>query len=407
MKIVALLGSVTLVFLVAEGLVRLFLPPPQTIEVRDLDVDGRLLAEYDEPLELTLEGKRGQPVTWGGRTLYVATRTGARLRANTVATIQNHRLSGLETIIRTNSLGYRNPEIGVKSRRRVLFLGDSITLGDWLPEEETFVRRIEELSTRGPEPLETINAGVGAIGLETELAILVETGLRVDPDVVVLGFYLNDAERSRGVYLVPTPRAIAWSWLARHAWRLGSIALADPPEVESPVARKDEERAWRRELRQLPLDEQAWQDEIRASFPPSGGNPLQSAGAFNRVIIESVGSWGRAWSSDAWERIEPLLFELKRQSVIHDFQLLIVAFPVRLQVEAEFTYDYPQRKLQAIAEALEVPFLDLLPILREENRKGEGALFYDQCHHTSSGNARIAEAIHGFVQSQAAAPNGS
>lgn len=398
LRVLLALGTVTLVLLVGELLARLFLPPPQTIEVRSLEVDRRLLAEHDQPLDMTLEGSQRREATWGGRTLYVATPTGARLRANTIARIRSHRLSGLDTVIRTNSLGYRNPEVGLKSSRRVLFLGDSITLGEWLPEEETFVRRIEELSVQGPEPLETINAGVSAIGLETELAILVETGLRLEPDIVVLGFYLNDAEPSRGVHLAPAPRALGSSWLARYAWRLGSVAvenrLPDPVEV-----RKRDERAWQRELKRLALDEEAWRDEIRASFPPGSGSPEHSPGAFNRQIIKSVGSWGRAWSAATWDRLEPLFFELKRQAVVHDFRLLIVGFPVRLQVEADFVYDYPQRQLRAIADTIQVPFLDLLPRLREEHRRSKSPLFYDRCHHTASGNELIAKAILEFIQS--------
>ena len=66
---------------------------------------------------------------------------------------------------------YRNREISSKTKPRVLFLGDSITFGDYLPEEETFVRRVETLSANGARPLETVNAGIGAIGLQNALSI--------------------------------------------------------------------------------------------------------------------------------------------------------------------------------------------------------------------------------------------
>jgi lysophospholipase L1-like esterase len=374
--------------------------PPQTIEVHDAEVDRRLDAEYDVPLALALEGGQKQGPTWGGRTLYVASATGARLRANTVAQIRNHRLSGLDTVIRTNSFGYRNPEIGLKERRRVLFLGDSITLGDWLPEAETFVRRVEALSARDEEPLETINAGVSAVGLATELAILVETGVRLDPDVVVLGFYLNDAEPSRGVHLLRVPRALAWSWLARHAWRLASLALARGESGAELPERDEQDAAWRHDLRALEHDKTRWRDEIRKRFPPGDGRPQESPAAFNRVILSRIDSWGRAWSTATWRSLEPLFFELKRQASIHDFELLIVGFPVRLQVEAKFVYDHPQQELRTIAETIEAPFLDLLPLLREAHRRESVPLFYDQGHHTSRGNAVIAAAILDFIRAE-------
>jgi len=82
-----------------------------------------------------------------------------------------------------------------------------------VPEEETFVRRIEELSRSAGEPIETINSAVPGIGLESELAILLETGVETEPDVVVLCFYLNDALPSPGVRILPVPRVLEWSRL--------------------------------------------------------------------------------------------------------------------------------------------------------------------------------------------------
>jgi hypothetical protein len=113
--------------------------------------------------------------------------------------IENHSLSKRRIEIRTNSLGYRNPEIGEKRGLRVLFLGDSVAFGDFLPEEETFVRLVESKARAEGENWEVINAAVGAVSLENELAILKETGIGLEPDVVVLGFYLNDFLESPGV----------------------------------------------------------------------------------------------------------------------------------------------------------------------------------------------------------------
>src|SRR4030095_3070249 len=103
-------------------------------------------------------------------TLYVETPTGRRLRADTHLRIENHDLSKRTIDIVTNSIGYRNREIGPKTGTRILFLGDSITFADYQPEDETFVRQIEMLARQQGENWETINAGVGAVSLATELA---------------------------------------------------------------------------------------------------------------------------------------------------------------------------------------------------------------------------------------------
>jgi hypothetical protein len=86
--------------------------------------------------------------------------------------------------------------------------GVSITGGDYLQEPETFPRQVEHKSWQTDRPVETINSAVGAINMANELAILEETGLSPDPDVVVLCFYLNDFQASFGFKVGRLP-----SWL--------------------------------------------------------------------------------------------------------------------------------------------------------------------------------------------------
>lgn len=119
---------------------------------------------------------------------------------------------------------YRNREISSKTKPRVLFLGDSITFGDYLPEEETFVRRVETLSVNGARPLETVNAGIGAIGLQNALSILMEMGIGIDPDVVVIGFYLNDFRPPPGITILMDHPLMQRSRFLYH----GNGALARP-----------------------------------------------------------------------------------------------------------------------------------------------------------------------------------
>ncbi|MDP6698719.1 MAG: hypothetical protein QGH25_03655 [Candidatus Latescibacteria bacterium] len=73
----------------------------------------------------------------------------------------------------------------------------------------------------------------------------------------------------------------------------------------------------------------------------------------------------------------------------------MLRFPVRAQVEADRLFDYPQRRLSQLADELDIPMFDLLPVLRD--RRGGEALFYDQGHHTPVGNGLIAEAVYRFM----------
>ena len=313
--------------------------------------------------------------------LYLTTPTGLRLRPNTHVRIEGHRLNQRTIELRTNSLGYRNPEIGPKQGRRILFLGDSITLGDYLHEEETFVRLVEREAAARNESWETVNAGVAGISLADELAILVETGLSIEPDVVVVGFYLNDFEQSPGVHPPRLPRGLRASRvLALIAQRLGLFGRSEGGGSEP---RRETVRAWRVQL------ERDW--------PAGEGDFRRDPEAFNALIQESARDWGGAWTSAAWERFEPLLEELRRLSDRHLFDLALVAFPVRQQVEAHYLYDHPQQRLRAVAARLEVPLLDLLPVLRSEWKDSGAPLFYDHCHHTPRGNRIIARTLDHFL----------
>ena len=387
----ALLAAAAIVFAVAlcELGVRVVLPRPQAVELAAEPAPAPPPAP-GEPARIELAERVDEP-----QGIFLETPTGRRLRPNTQAIVKNHYLCHCTTEIRTNSLGYRNRELGPKTRPRVLFLGDSITLADYVPEEQSWVRRVETLSESTPRPLETVNAGVWAIGLADEVGILLETGLRAEPDVVVLDWYLNDVQPSPGLRMLRAPRWLEWSWLAQHVFRGVSVLrtrFAEPPESA------------------IPNDTlQAWRKRTAARFPPSGPPSNATVGGFNRLVDELFFDWGSAWSDDAWDRMRPYFAELRRQADLHDFRLLVVAFPVYDQLDAPFINDYPQQQLRRIADDLDVPMLDLMPPLRKAleawkagGQKPEERLFFDWCHHTALGNELVAREVHAFLQQQLA-----
>lgn len=382
--LLALFGTLV-ALLLAEAVCRIFLDAPQKVITRT----KAAVAQPGEKQSLTIQ----QHPDEGG--LYRGTPTGRRLKPNRIVTIEKHRLSQQRVIIETNSLGYRNPEPGPKKNKRILFLGDSVTFQDYLNEEQTFVRLVEQEAARKGKEWQTINAGVGAISLKTEIAILLESGLSLDPDVVVVGFYLNDFQDSKGVAIVHLPPLLENSWLLYHLvqtvqhWR--GTNPADEPVEKPDIA------GWLREY------------ESRTTF--AKGNFNESPEAFNTLIRSSFGDYGAAWSPASWAYMMPLFETLKQLSIEKDFRLVIVAFPVYPQVYTEFVDDYPQQQLKRIGQELDIPVLDLLPVLRRAALQHRDPsmyhvneiftdLFYDQCHHTPAGSAVIASEIYTFLDEQ-------
>jgi len=385
-----LLGVLVFIFVLNEIACRLFLPPPQRV------VSAVKPASYAGPQNLAKKtlSIHEHPDEGG---LYKGTPTGRRLNPNRIVTIENHRLSKKKVVIETNSIGYRNREIAARPQEpgyeRILFLGDSIVFQDFLNEEETFVRLIETRAHQDNKPWETINAAVGAISLKTELAILLETGLSLQPDVVVLNFYLNDFQESKGVDVIQLP-----AWLS-HSQFLTQLATAISAK-KAPSRKLD------------PQDEKImlahWQENFEKNRQFSSGIFNESPEAFNTLVKNSFSDFGGAWSPEAWTYMQPLFEELKRLSVEKHFKLVIVFHPAYYQVYTGFVDDYPQQQLKRIASDLDIPLLDLLPPLRAEALRLGGPsiyhgntihpeLFYDQNHHTEAGTIFVADQIYRFL----------
>jgi hypothetical protein len=110
--------------------------------------------------------------------------------------------------VRTNEYGFRGPEIekvagpGVA---RIAFVGDSLTFGWGVKEDETFANRVlKTLSKRGYK-VDGFNLGIGNYNTSQELALFKAKGSELRPNIIVLNYFINDAE--------PTPNYEGRTWL--------------------------------------------------------------------------------------------------------------------------------------------------------------------------------------------------
>jgi lysophospholipase L1-like esterase len=98
---------------------------------------------------------------------------------------------------RTSSQGLRDREFSVErvpGKLRIAMLGDSLTVGWGVPVEDTFAKRIERMYAAAGIDAEVINFGVGNYNTVQEVQAFLTTGYRYRPDVVVLNYFVNDAE---------------------------------------------------------------------------------------------------------------------------------------------------------------------------------------------------------------------
>jgi lysophospholipase L1-like esterase len=139
----------------------------------------------------------------------------------------------------TNTRGLRERELPLPKppgTRRVVFLGDSVTFGAGVKDDEPFPRLLETaVNGSGSGPIQTVNTGVVGYNTVQELARLEQAGLPYQPDVVVLTFVVNDLLETFSIFdhqyeptgLLAGPKV----WLRRNShlyrfaqqmyWRLG------------------------------------------------------------------------------------------------------------------------------------------------------------------------------------------
>jgi len=127
----------------------------------------------------------------------------------------NREASLMNVHVRTNEFGFRGPPIPEKAPpdvARIAFVGDSTTMGWGVAEQETFAHQVIARLRQQGRKVDGFNEGVGNWNTTQELTNFRDVGMKMKPDIVVLTYFINDAE--------PIPTYPRESWLDLHsaAW---------------------------------------------------------------------------------------------------------------------------------------------------------------------------------------------
>lgn len=111
----------------------------------------------------------------------------------------DRRVAALPHAVSINSGGFRGSEVSLakpSSERRVLFVGDSFTWGDYVDDAQTLPSQFERSLAPSCPGVRALNFGVGGTTIDGQLEML-ERGLALAPDLVVLVFHDNDVQDLR------------------------------------------------------------------------------------------------------------------------------------------------------------------------------------------------------------------
>jgi hypothetical protein len=162
----------------------------------------------------------------------------------------------MNVAVRTNKYGIRGPAIDESAApgvARIAFVGDSTTMGWGVAEQETFAHQVVAALAKQGRRVDGFNLGVGNYNTRQEFSLFREVALPLKPDIIMLTYFINDAE--------PMPAYGEQSWLDLHsaAWIVLRYRL------DTVIRSFGERPDWKKYYRDLYTDDAAgWKDTQKA-----------------------------------------------------------------------------------------------------------------------------------------------
>lgn len=323
------------------------------------------------------------------------------------------RFKGRDIPVRINSQGFRDREYASKgpTALRILGLGDSFAFGFGVNEEETYLARLEALLNDGKA--EVINAGLAGMGPDSEARLLEMEGPRLDPDLVLVGFYVgNDLidvlTRGRRARLRDGPLESRdatqerWSRPLRPGQILSApLGPLPRPETSGLKARLRAHSHAYRFLTSRYAALRTWWRRRASGVPRGEFTPFNEEAFCLKHYPPEF--------EEAWAQTKVIFCMMKDWCDRHGSRIAIVAIPTRSQVypeiweevrrtyglrDEDFDLDKPLAKLNALGEEAGISVIDLLPALRRASSQPGERLYYPRDPHwTPRGHAVAAEEL--------------
>lgn len=229
-----------------------------------------------------------------------------------------------------------HPRERPEGARRVVMLGDSVTLGDQVKPEEAYPQVLEARLRAAGRPIEVMNVGLWGWSTRQERIAYTRLVRPYQPDLVVLAVCLNDIPELQNNLTRPP------EWLAglfRRSALVRRVVNAQGREIQS----------------------------VEQLFTQADAPRVKEAMArfFEEVRL------------------------IRRDVAADDAGFAMVVFPFRFQVQPGAPPPSVQRGILSFCAAEKLPCLDLLPILQPA---GEAA-FVDYDHLSPAGGGLVADAL--------------
>jgi hypothetical protein len=305
------------------------------------------------------------------------------------------RSAEFDTRVSINAQGTRGPDFAPDkgARLRVLAVGDSFTAGYGVEDDEAYPSRLDALLG---ERVEVINAGFAAgYAPDTYYLYLKARGLALDPDLVLVGFFVgNDIDH--GIV-----EQNDWVEVDARGLPLRIVSRYSTVENGYWVSRDKRFRY------ALPLLRDSHLFQLAAGvfepwLPAPGRNPTVLARENRRSALNVYRARYLPRTEARVEQTKTLFLAMRDLARERGAAMVVVMIPAIEQIETNRLPDgldldphKPQRIFGSFFLSRGIPYLDLLPPFSEPSP--EPLYFSRDQHWTAAGHARASRAIADFL----------
>ncbi len=274
--------------------------------------------------------------------------------------------------VKINSRGFRDrdyPEEKGGNIFRIVGLGDSFTFGAGVELEDTYLKQLEKMLKKksSSKQIEVLNMGVPAYNTFQELTLLKEDGLNYAPDLVIVGFLLNDVD-------LLNPKWLAKKDIKSPRQFNESVVRDFEPKIHN-VYRFLKKKSLLLHFLLFRLSELAKKLNL----------PIETESTYYQNAYHE--------GNKGWQVAKSSLQEIAALGKIKNFQMLVVIFPFLVSLDDSYPYLGAHSEIVKFCKSQDIQVLDLFSYYR--GRK-PGTLWISliDSHPNPEGHQIAAEAIY-------------
>ncbi len=274
------------------------------------------------------------------------------------------KISGVNYTLVLNSKGFRDKEHTFEkpvSKKRILILGDSFTFGFNVKFEDTFPRVLE--TTLGPN-YEVLSLAVPGYSTDQEFLLFYNEGLKYEPDIVILALFLDDIFNNGNIATHNGKYPKPYFELNKDQLILKNTPV---PFLKHPLS-----------LIEF-TGERLYRLKTKTHMPNKYNN-----GDWKTYVLTTNNP-----NTENWLITKMLLQACKKQGQNRNIKFILSIIPLKEQIPDK--NNTPQELLLAISKDINIPVVDFLPLLTEND------YYSHELHWNKNGHKKAEEAIYKFL----------